>query len=336
MILAGDVGGTKTVLALFEAQRGQLTLVRDITRPSREFPSLEAIIRDLLAGDPPLDIAAACFGVAGAVIDGHCVTTNLPWTLDEQTLRQDIPAPRVKLLNDLEAASWGVMHLPATELVTLQAGTPRKGNMALIAAGTGLGEALIVWDGSRHQVIASEGGHTDFAPRTERETELLGHLRREFGHVSWERVLSGPGLVNIYRFVVDTSRMAEPSWLTDRLAGGDHGAVISEIGLAGGHPFCVEAVDLFASIYGAEAGNLALKALAVGGVYVGGGIAPKLRTKLCGGGFIEAFRDKGRFATLMASIPVQLVLDPRAPLLGAARVATAALNPDCRPWTAAQ
>lgn len=331
MILAGDVGGTKTVLALFEERRGQLTLARDVTRPSREFPSLEAIVRDFLDGGPRPDVAAACFGVAGAVIDGHCVTTNLPWTLDEKVLSHAIPTPRVKLLNDLEAAAWGVMRLPAAELATLQAGTPRKGNMVLIAAGTGLGEALIVGDGAHHQVIASEGGHADFAPRTERETELLGYLRREFGHVSYERVLSGPGLFNIYRFLLDTSGLAEPPWLKDRLASGDRSAVISEVGLGGGHPLCVEALELFASIYGAEAGNLALKALAVGGVYVGGGIAPKIRAKLSDGRFVAAFRDKGRFAGLMESIPVHLALNPRAPLLGAALVAAGAhLTPGSR------
>lgn len=322
MILAGDVGGTKTVLALFEAERGALTLVRDVTLRSREFSSLEAAIGHFLNAGATAKIAGACFGVAGAVIDGRWTATNLPWTVDEETLRGTIPTPRVKLVNDLEAAARGVLHLPAADLLTLQAGTPRKGNMALIAAGTGLGEALIVREGSRHLVIASEGGHAGFAPRTERETALLGYLRREFGHVSVERVLSGPGLFNIYRFLRDTSDVAEPAWLKDRIDREDGSAVISEVGGANGHPLCVEALDLFASIYGAEAGNLALRVLAVGGVYIGGGIAPKIRAKLGEGGFIDAFRDKGRFAPLMASIPVRLVLDPRAPLLGAALVAT--------------
>jgi glucokinase len=235
-----------------------------------------------------------------------------------------IPTPHAKLLNDLEAAAWGIMHLPAAELAPLQGGTQRTATMVLIAAGTGLGEALIVWDGSRHGVVASEGGHADFAPRTDRETELLGYLRREFGHVSYERVLSGPGLFNIYAFLRDTSGTPEPRWLRNRMEGGDRNAVVSEVGLAGEHPLCVEALDIFASIYGAEAGNLALKALAVGGVYVGGGIAPKLRAKLSDGSFIEAFRDKGRFAPLMGSIPVQLALNPHAPLLGAALVAIGA------------
>src|SRR5437667_352251 len=193
MILAGDVGGTKTVLALFEERRGGFEIVRDVTEPSREFPSLDGMIRRFLDSPPAPKIAAACFGVAGAVIDGRCVTTNLPWTVDEKALVETVPTPRVKLLNDLEAAAWGVMNLPAEELATLQAGNRRRGNMVLIAAGTGLGEALIVWEGSHPHVIASEGGHADFAPRTERETQLLTFLRREFGHVSYERVLSGPG-----------------------------------------------------------------------------------------------------------------------------------------------
>jgi len=197
--------------------------------------------------------------------------------------------------------------------------------MALLAAGTGLGEALLIWDGERHLVVASEGGHADFAPRTDLELELLRFLRKEHGRVSWERVLSGPGLFNIYRFLRDTGDVPEPSWLGDRIAHGDPSAVVSEVGLAGAHPLCVQALDLFSAVYGAEAGNLALKALAVGGVYLGGGIAPKLSAKLADGAFATAFCDKGRFADLMASIPVWLVLEPRAALLGAAHVAATLL-----------
>ena len=321
MILAGDIGGTKTVLALFEPERGGLRLVRDVTQPSRNFASLEAIIRRFLDSGPTPPIESACFGVAGAVVDGRCTTTNLPWVLDEKTLAQAIPTPRAKLLNDLEAAAWGVMHLPADELAPLQAGTTHTGNMVLIAAGTGLGEAMMIWDGTRHQVVASEGGHADFAPRTDREIQLLTYLRREFGHVSYERILSGPGLFNVYRFARDASGIPEPQWLRDRIESGDRSATVSEVALANEDPVCVEALDLFASIYGAEAGNLALKALAVAGVFIGGGIAPKIRAKLTDGAFIKAFRDKGRFAPLMEGIPVKLALNPRAPLLGAARIA---------------
>jgi glucokinase len=261
------------------------------------------------------------------VVDGRCVTTNLPWQLDEGVLARAIPAPRVRLLNDLEAAAHGVLTLPPDKVEPLQAGKARKGNMVLIAAGTGLGEAILVWDGARHLVIASEGGHADFAPRNDLEVDLLRFLQKEFGHVSYERVLSGPGLYNIYRFLRDTGHALEPQWLGDRLRSGDPSAVVSEVGLAGGHPLCTTALDLFVSIYGAEAGNLALKALAVGGVFIGGGIAPKISAKLADGSLLAAFSDKGRYRDLMGSIPVHLVLDPRAPLLGAAHVARELLDP---------
>ncbi|MBI3029418.1 MAG: glucokinase, partial [Candidatus Rokubacteria bacterium] len=219
------------------------------------------------------------------------------------------------------AAAYGVLALPPRDLERIQRGKARKGNMVLIAAGTGLGEAVLFWDGSRHRVVPSEGGHADFAPRSDLEMELLRFLQKEFGHVSYERVLSGPGLHNIYRFLRDTGYAPEPPWLADRLGTGDPAAIISEVALAGGHPLCVAALDLFVSVYGSEAGNLALKALAVGGVFVGGGIAPKIRAKLTDGVFLAAFADKGRYRDLMASMPVRLVLNPRAPLLGAARVA---------------
>jgi glucokinase len=326
MILAGDVGGTKTRLGVFEDGPSGLRLAEETVESSQNSPSLEAIVRRFLHARRIGEIGVACFGVAGAVVDGRCTTTNLPWTLDERELAELIPAARVKLVNDLEAAAWGVMQLSPKELAPLQDGARRCGNMGLIAAGTGLGEALMVWDGSRHLVVASEGGHADFAPTSERQAELLGYLRRELGHVSYERVVSGPGLFNIYRFLRDTDGGPEPAWLRERLESGDRSAVVTEVGLAGEDARCVEALDLFASIYGAEAGNLALKALAVGGVFVGGGIAPRMRTKLADGSFCRAFRDKGRFADLMRSIPVSVALNPRTPLLGAARVA-AGLRP---------
>ena len=326
MILAGDVGGTKTALALFDRRDGALVLARAAELSSHEFPTFEDAVARFIADGPRPTIDAACFGVAGRVASGRSVATNLPWRLDEATLRTSIPAPRVRLLNDLEATGYGVLTLPPTALAPLQPGTPRRGNMALLAAGTGLGEALLIWDGERHLVVASEGGHADFAPRTDLELELLRFLRKEHGRVSWERVLSGPGLFNIYRFLRDTGDVPEPSWLGDRIAHGDPSAVVSEVGLAGAHPLCVQALDLFSAVYGAEAGNLALKALAVGGVYLGGGIAPKLGAKLADGAFVTAFCDKGRFAELMASIPVWLVLEPRAALLGAAHVARTLLS----------
>lgn len=279
------------------------------------------MIRRFLEDGPSPTIAAACFGVPGPVVDGRCVTTNLPWEVDERSLTKAIPARRVKLLNDLEAAGYGVLALPTREFAPIQAGRARKGNMVLIAAGTGLGEAILVWDGARHRVIASEGGHADFAPRNDLEIDLLRFVQKEFGHASYERVLSGPGLHNIYRFLRDSGHAPEPQWLRDRMEREDPSAVVSEVGLAGGHPLCERALELFVSVYGSEAGNLALKALAVGGVFIGGGIAPKIRAKLADGRFLAAFCDKGRYRDLMRSMPVHLVLNPRAPLLGAAHVA---------------
>jgi glucokinase len=320
LMLAGDVGGTKTELALFEVPRSS-TPLREAKYASQNFPDLGAIIRSFLEAEPTVSISAACFGVPGPVIEGCSTTTNLPWTLDERMLARDIPTPRVKLLNDLEAMAWGVMDLPPHEMVILQEGISRPGNMALVAAGTGLGKALMIWDGTRHVVVSSEGGHVDFAPRNESEMGLLASLQRQFGRVSDERVVSGPGLVNIYRYLRTVRNVAEPAWLTERIGRGDPSVAVSEAGLANEDPVCAETVDLFASVYGAVAGNLALTVLAAGGVYLGGGIAPKLRTKLSDGTFVRAFRDKGRLASLLESFPLRLVLNERAPLLGAARVA---------------
>lgn len=323
MILAGDVGGTKTALALFDDERGVLQVAREEVVPSHEFPSLEAAVRRFLGAPFAGRIRAACFGVAGPVVDGRVATTNLPWHLEEHALGAAIGVAHVKLVNDLEAAGHGMLSLAPADFVTLQPGEERPGHRVLISAGTGLGEAILVWDGRGHTVVASEGGHGDFAPRDEKEMRFLRFLSRQFEHVSYERVLSGPGLHNTYRFLREDGGVPEPSWLTDRLAHGDPGAVISEAGLSGHDPVCAEALDLFCSILGAEAGNLALKALALGGVYVGGGIAPRIRPKIEDGRFVDAFRAKGRLAPLMGTVTVRVALNLRAPLLGAASVAKA-------------
>jgi glucokinase len=321
-VLAGDIGGTKTALALFDKSERGLVLVREDTLPSRGFASLEAAIeRFLSAGPRPPSLAAVCLGVAGPVVDGRCVATNLPWIIDERTLAASIPAQRVLLLNDLEVAAHGVLGLPEAELRTLQPGAPRRGHMVLIAAGTGLGEALVVQDGERRIVIASEGGHADFAPRDDVEEDLLRFLRKEFGRVSLERILSGPGLFNVYRFLRDTGWAKESSEVAGRMRAGDPSAVVTEMALSGRDAMCGKALDIFVSVYGAEAGNLALKAMAVGGVYVGGGIAPRILPRLTAGAFVAAFCDKGRLAALMGAIPIHVALNPRAPLLGAAKVA---------------
>lgn len=295
--------------------------LREGTYPSGAFESLEAVIRRFLAEAPPPAVAVGAFGVAGPVVDGRCAATNLPWELSERALARAIPAGRVRLLNDLEAMAHGVLTLPEGDLFPLQVGRPRPGNVAVIAAGTGLGEAIVVRDEDGLHVGASEGGHADFAPRNDLEGDLLRFLQKEFGHVSYERVVSGPGLHNIYRFLRDTGHAPEPAWLAARIEREDPAAVITEVGLAGGHPLCATALDLFVSTYGAEAGNLALKALAVGGVFVGGGIAPRIRPRLLDGRFVAAFCDKGRCQELLSLVPLRLVLNPRAALLGAARVA---------------
>jgi glucokinase len=321
VILAGDAGGTKTTLALFEPAGGGLTPVREDTLPSRDFTSLEAAIERFLEGGPRGPIEAACIGVAGPVVDGRCVTTNLPWVADERLLAYAIPAGQVRLLNDLEATAHGIFALHEDDLVSLQSGLPRRGNLAVIAAGTGLGEAIVVVDGRVRIVIATEGGHADFAPRGDLEEDLLRYLRKEFGRVSYERVLSGPGLVNVYRFLRDTGAAPESPEVAALMAEGDPAAVITERGGRLADRLCATALTVFVSVYGAEAGNLALKALATGGVVVAGGIAPRITPALAAGPFVAAFRDKGRLAPLMETIPVLVALNPGTPLLGAARVA---------------
>jgi glucokinase len=325
MILAGDIGGTKTVVALFEEAGNELKQVRDATYPSKEHQSLEQILAKFLQDQPARPkLRAGCFGVAGAVIDGKCRTTNLPWQLDERDLARAIGAPRVKLLNDLEAAAYGMLYLRPDELSVLNPGLQpkRKGNIAVIAAGTGLGEAMLYWDGQHHHPLASEGGHADFAPQTDQEIELLRYLRAKFnGHVSFERVLSGPGFLNIYEFLRDKGYHSEPAWLTEKLKTGNPSVTVTQVGLAGEDPLCVATLDLFTFLYGAEAGNLALKCVAVGGVFVGGGIAPKMLPALQKGGFVRGFTSKGRFSDMMKSIEVSVALNPRAPLIGAAHFA---------------
>jgi glucokinase len=324
MLLAGDVGGTKTVIALFEETAHGPRQLREETFASKDHGTLEEILAKFMGDDSCPLLRTACFGVAGAVIEGRCQTTNLPWQLSEQDLATALHVPRVKLLNDLEALAYGMLFLPPEELRVLQPGSQphRQGNIAVVAAGTGLGEAILHWDGHHHHPIASEGGHVDYAPQTEQQVELLRYLWARFGeHVSYERILSGPGFHTLYLFLRDKGYFPESPALAERLRAGDPNAIIAGSGLKGDDPLCVGALDLFAAVYGAEAGNLALKCLAVGGVFVGGGIAPKILPALEKGGFLQGFRGKGRFRSLMESIPVSVALNPRAPLLGAAHFA---------------
>ena len=327
MILAADVGGTKTTLALFERRGSGCALVREDTLPSHDFASLEAAIARFLDEGPRVAIEAACVGIAGPVVDGRATTTNLPWVVDERRLASEIPAGRARLLNDLEATAHGIDELEDRELMTLQPGVPRAtGNLAVIAAGTGLGEAIVIGDGHARTVVATEGGHADFGPRGEVEEDLLRYLRKEFGRVSYERVLSGPGLVNVYHFLRDTGVAAESAQVAAMMRERDPAAVVTELAMEAADRLCEMTLNLFVSVYGAEAGNLALKALAVRGVVVAGGIAPRIANVLARGAFVAAFRDKGRLASLLESIPVRVALNPKTALLGAARVARAMLD----------
>jgi len=348
MILAGDIGGTKTHLALFDWKDERTQPIRTESFPSKEYASLEEILEEFLtprtpstphleteapsegSGEPPVPslppesarITAACFGVAGPVIQNYSRTTNLPWVLDGDALAKRFDIPAVRLLNDLEATAHGILLLRPEELHTLNAGTPptHRQAIALIAAGTGLGESILFWDGTRYQPMPSEGGHTDFAPNDDNEIELLRHVRSHYLHVSYERILSGPGIHAIYEYLRDTNKN-EPTWLAEKISAGDPAAEIAAAGLKGQAEIAKQTLDMFASIFGAEAGNLALKAMTLNGVYVGGGIAPKLLSKLTDGAFMRGFTNKGRYKRLMSTIPVYIVLNDRTGLIGAAATA---------------
>ncbi|MDD2893552.1 MAG: glucokinase [Halothiobacillaceae bacterium] len=322
MFLAGDIGGTKTVLALYSLHEGALVREKEASFPSREHARFEDIV-DLFLGAHRPALHGASFGVAGPIVDRRCVTTNLPWVLDERELEVRLDCP-VRLLNDLEAAALGMLHLSAEQRVSLShARRGKEGMMAVIAAGTGLGEALLFWDGARYHAQPTEGGHCSFAPTSADEDALLDYMRNQLGgHVSVERVLSGPGLFNIWRFLRDTERGAMDAATMQAIEiAADPSAEIARHAIAGSDPVCVHAMDMFAHIYGAEAANLALKSLAIGGVLVGGGIAPKILPFLQRGAFMDGFLNKGRFRGLLETIPVEVVLEPRAPLLGAAHTA---------------
>ncbi len=317
-ILAGDIGGTKTALAWVEDG----TIIASRTYPSHQYSSLVDLVREFLALAPISRPRAACFGVAGPVVNGAAKTTNLPWTIQADGFGDVLGAAPVRLINDLEAVAHGVGVAGDDAFVTLNPGVPdARGNRAVIAAGTGLGQAGLYWDGRAHHPFASEGGHASFAPRDERDAALLQFLRTEHHHVSWERVLSGPGLFNVYRFVRDEGHHEEPAWLAERLATEPGPAVVTECALNGRSLLCQEALGLFVALYGAEAGNLALKTLATGGVFIGGGIAPKILPALTDGVFLRAFTSKGRMRSLLEATPVRIIVSPTIALLGAAHAA---------------
>lgn len=329
MILAGDIGGTNTRLAYARVEGGRPTLVAEDAFSSRDHPNLEAVLMKFVSAHR-LPIAQACFGVAGPVRNGRGEATNLPWVVDSRQIAKQLDLEKALVINDLEANAYGIAALEPKDFAVLNEGAPdAEGNAALIAAGTGLGEAGLYWDGTRHRPFASEGGHATFAPCNDLEMDLLRYLLGKYAHVSYERVLSGPGLLNIYTFLRDTGRAEQPAWLAERMRGDDPPAVITQVALEGKSALCVQALDLFVSLYGAEAGNLALKVLATGGLFVGGGIAPKIIQKLKESTFITAFTAKGRMKSLLQAMPVRVILNDKTALLGAARCATldVAANP---------
>lgn len=323
MILAGDIGGTNARLAFFDVMNGSFRLVSASVFPSKEYRNLDEIVAKFVDSSS-IHPDVACFGVAGPVRNGRVETSNLPWVIESKRLADELKLKKAVLINDLEANAWGIPTLAPADIVALNqvSGNP-TGNQAVISAGTGLGEAGMYWDGAQHQVFACEGGHTDFAPRNQLEMELLKYLSTRYGHVSYERVVSGHGLVNIFQFLRDSGRGTEPKWLTDEMLHMDPAAAISRSAMEGSCELCVQALDLFVSIYGAEAGNLALKLMATGGVYLGGGIAPKILPKLMSPLFMQSFLSKGRMQALLEGMPVRVIVNDKTALMGAARCALA-------------
>lgn len=322
MILAGDIGGTSTRLAVFDVQDGTLKPTVTEKFSSRAHNGLDEIVRQFVSAHN-VQVEYATFGIAGPVRQGRAEATNLPWVVDAHELSGELGNVNVSLLNDLEANTYGIFELEPADLAVINGGSHSDtGNVAVISAGTGLGEAGATWDGSHYIIFATEGGHTDFAPRDDLEIALLQYMRQRIGgRVSYERVLSGPGLHMIYEFLRDTGRGTEEDWLRDELKQNDSSAVVSMHGLDGKSELCVSALDLFVTLYGAEAGNLALKMMALRGVYIGGGIAPKIIARLESGLFMDAFASKGRFEPMLRSIPIRVLLNDQAALLGAARFA---------------
>lgn len=319
MILAGDIGGTHSRLALFEVNGTRLLQVDEARLPSAGSSSLEEVV-DAFLGPRHATVEVAGFGLPGPVKDGRVMTTNIPWLVDAARMREHLGASGVHLLNDIEALAHGLAALDEGDLAVLNPGEPAaRGNRAVIAAGTGLGEAGLYWDGRRHHPFAAEGGHTDFSPTDELQFGLLRFLTERHGRASWERVVSGPGLVNIHEYLRDVARVAPPAPLPPELLSDDPAATIANAALARACPLAVRTIDLFVRLYGAEAGNLALKMMALGGLFVGGGIAPKLLPKLQEPAFLQAFTAKGRMRVLVESIPVKVVLRDDTGLLGAAR-----------------
>ena len=323
MILAGDIGGTKTNLALFKVEDNRVAVQVQHQFPSRDFSSFSEVIKAFEEKTEMSHVKAACFGIAGPVIEGRCRTTNLPWDISTVDLQNYLNTDKVRLLNDLEATAYGMLYLPEEEFISLNpTGSPSNNNRAVIAAGTGLGEAMLYYDGSDYHPIASEGGHSDFAPVTSQQDALLKWMRNRYpGHVSYERILSGPGIYTLYEFLYESGFAPQPTSMMNIPVGEDRSARVSACALKGYDPLCMEALRLFVEIYAAEAGNLALKTMSLGGVYIGGGIAPKILSVMTNNHFMNSFSSKGRFEEMLRGMEVKISLNHETALLGAAHFA---------------
>jgi glucokinase len=324
-VLAGDIGGTKTTLAIFEVDGKQLETLAEETYPSAQHDSLDEIVREFVAAQKQ-KCEWASFGIAGPIKNGQVKTTNLPWLIDAKKLADEVGFRQVWLLNDLQANAWGISVLEEKDFFVLNEGiADANGNASIISAGTGLGQAGLYWNGEQMRPFASEGGHTDFSPSSELELELLKFLQKDLDHVSWERVVSGMGIGNIYDFLCDYRKSPTPAWLEEDIKD-DKAKAVAKAAQDERCPICTETLDLFVYLYGVEAGNHALKIMATGGVYLGGGIAPKNLDRLRAGGFMKGFCAKGRMQQLMMDMPVKVILNQRTALLGPAVFAAAEIK----------
>ncbi|MFI3135854.1 MAG: glucokinase [Methylococcaceae bacterium] len=323
MILAGDVGGTKTILALYSVEQGVTRCIKKQQYLSHDYVCFADLLTVFLGDVAPNAIKAASIGVAGPIINGDCHATNLPWHIQRSAIRQQLQTQQVTLLNDLEATAWGVLGLPASDFVELNAQAEQNlGHVAILAAGTGLGESLCCWDGQRYHVMPSEGGHVDFAPTNEREIELLRFLMPQYpGHVSYERVVSGMGLVNIYQFLKHSGFAVEQADVAQKMRECDPAAVIGEVGITLSDALCTETLRMFCRLYGAQAGNLALTSLPYGGVFLAGGIAAKILPFITQGDFLQGFLDKGRYQPALRKLSVKVCTNPEVALIGAVNYA---------------
>lgn len=319
MILGVDIGGTKVNIALFIEDGQKLYIKLEEQYPSQNYTSLQDILKEFLSKHNNLTIEKTCFGIAGPVIDQKCITTNLPWNISVQELQEFFKIEQVALINDLEATAYGMLYLEDEQFISLNPKALKKeGNKAIVAAGTGLGEAQLFFDGSNYHPIGCEGGHTDFAPLSALEDQLLVWLRKKFPeHVSYERVLCGSGIFLLYQFLCEYENTPFHSSIKTALEDQDKSALVSNLALEKADPLAMKTLELFSKIYGAEAGNMALKSMSLGGVYIGGGIAPKI-LPFIKEHFLSGFLEKGRFKSLLESMEVKVSLEDKTALLGAA------------------